>query len=154
MKLFIKRDRTVDGALFAVFDELGENKYYVKSTKNHIVLCDLKGKTLLKIKRILLPALRTYTLVSSERTIRFLINPKKSYCWFYGMSWHIRGDFFEKSFDVMEADNSVASTFARRFNDDGYELIINCEHNEFLCIGVAVCACLEAKVDNLVMQTV
>ncbi|MBQ7504292.1 MAG: LURP-one-related family protein [Ruminococcus sp.] len=154
MKLFIKRDKTVDGAMFAVLDELGKNKYYVKSAKSHIVLCDLKGKTLLKIKRILLPALRTYTLVSCERTIRFLINPKKSYCWFYGMSWHIRGDFFAKSFDIMEADNSVAATFARRFNDDGYELIVNCEHNELLCIGVAVCACLEAKVDNHVLQTV
>ena len=82
MKLYIKRDKTIDGALFAVLNESGENKYYVKSTKNHVVLCDLKGKTLLKIKRILLPALRTYTLVASERTIRFLINPKKSYCGF------------------------------------------------------------------------
>lgn len=154
MNLFIKRDRTVDGALFAVFDEKGENKYYVRSVKNCIVLCDLKGKTLLRIKRILLPALKTYTLVSSDRTIRLLINPKKSYCWFYGMSWRIRGDFFSKSFDIMDADNSVAATFARRFDDDSYKLIINCEHNELLCIGVAVCANLESKVDNHILQTV
>lgn len=154
MKLYIKRDKTIDGALFAVLNESGENKYYVKSTKNHVVLCDLKGKTLLKIKRILLPALRTYTLVASERTIRFLINTKKSYCWFYGMSWHIRGDFFEKSFDIMEADNSVAAIFSRRFDDDCYELDINCEHNELLCLGIAICANLESKVDNHVLQTV
>ena len=154
MKLYIKRDRTVDGALFAVLNESGENKYYVRKSKNNVILCDLKGKTLLKIKRLLLPAVKTYTIVSPERTIRFIINPKKSYCWFYGMSWRIRGDFFTKSFDIMDADNSVAATFARRFDAEGYELIVNCEHNELLCIGIAVCANLESKVDNHVLQTV
>ena len=154
MKLFIKRDKTVDGALFAVLDEYGENKYYVKAAKNCIVLLDLNGNTLLKIKRLLLPAAKTYTLISNDRTIRFLINPKKAFCAFYGISWHIRGDFFAKSFDIIDADNSVAATFSKRFNEDGYELIINCEHNEYLCLGVAICSNLESKVDNLVIQTV
>ena len=156
MKLFIKRDKTVDNALFAVLDEFCNNKYYVKSEKNNIVLCDLKGKVKLKIKRLVLPAVKTYTLVSEERTMRFIINPKKSYCYFYGMSWHIRGDFFAKSFDIIGADNSVVATHEKRFseNGSGYELNINSEHHELLCIGIAVCANLEAKVDNHVLQTV
>ncbi len=156
MKLFIKRDRTADGSLFAVLDEFGENKYYVRSVKNSIVLCDLRGKTLFRIKRLILPALRSYTLVSDERTIRFMINPKKSHCWFYGMSWHVRGDFFTKSFDIIDADNSLVATHARRFcgGGSGYELNINSEHNELFCIGVAVCANIESKVDNHVLQTV
>ena len=156
MKLYIKRDKTVDKALFAVLDEYCDNKYYVKSDKNNVVLCDLDGKVLLKIKCLILPALKTYTLVSDERTIRFIINPKKSCCYFYGKSWHIRGDFFTKSFDIIGADNSVVATHAKRFSESGsgYELNINSEHNELLCLGVAICASLEAKVDNPVLQTV
>lgn len=156
MKLFIKRDKTVDGALFAVFDDCGNNRYYVKSTKSSILLCDTDGKTLLKIKRILLPALRTYTLVSAERTVRFVINPKKQSCRFYGISWHIIGDYFDKSFEIINADNSVAATHCKCFSESGgcYELNINSEHNELMCVGVAVCANLESKVDNPVLQTV
>lgn len=156
MKLFIKRDNSTDGALFAVLDEFCENRYYVKSVKNAVVLCDLKGKPLLKIKRLILPALMTYSLVTRERTIRFMVNPKKSVCWFYGAPWHIRGDFFSKSFDIMDADNSVVATHAERFSDggSGYELNINSEHNELMCVGVAVCANMQSKVDNPVLQTV
>ena len=156
MKLFIKRDRTADGSLFCVLNEFCKDKYYVRSAKNSIVLCDLNDKVLLRIKRLILPSLKAYTLVSAERTIRFMVNPRKSYCWFYGMSWYIRGDFFTKSFDIMDADNSVVATHARRFCDggSGYELNIFAEHNECFCIGVAVCANIEAKVDNFVPVTV
>ena len=156
MKLYIKRDRTVCGSMFAVLDESGGNRYYVSSVKNSVVLCDTDGRILLRIKRIILPALKSYTLVSGERTIRFMINSKKSYCWFYGMPWHIRGDFFLKSFDIIGADNSVVATHAERFADGGggYELNIFSEHNELLCVGVAVCSNLESKVDNRVLQTV
>ena len=156
MKLFIKREKTADGSLFSVLDEFCQNKYYVKSLRNSIVLCDLNDKALLRIKRLIMPALRSYTLVSDERTIRFMINQRKSNCWFYGMSWHIRGDFFTKSFDIIDADNSTVATHARRFSEgsSGYELNINSEHNEFFCIGVAICANIESKVDNHVLQTV
>lgn len=156
MKLFIKRDKTTDGTLFVVLDEYLNSKYCIKSVKNSVVMIDKNGKKLLRIKRIMLPALRTYTIVSGERTIRFMINQKKAYCFFYGISWHIRGDFFAKSFDIINADNSVVATHARRFADSGggYELNINSEYNELLCVGVAICANLEEKVDNHVLQTV
>lgn len=156
MKLFIKRDKTVDGAMFAVLNENCENKYYVKNVKNIISLCDLHGKALLKIKPLALPALRAYSLSTKQKSVRFIVNQKKSTCYFYGISWHIRGDFFAKSFDIIDADNSVAATHAERFCNGGrgYELNIYSEHNELFCIGVAVCANLCSKVDKPVLQTV
>ncbi len=156
MKLFVKRDKSADGAMFAVLDEFCNDKYYVKTVKNNIALCDLRGKVMLKIKPLPLPALRAYSLSTRQRSVRFIVNSKKNTCYFYGISWHIRGDFFAKSFDIMDADNSVAATHAERFcdNGSGYELNIYSEHNELFCIGVAVCANLQSKVDNHVLQTV
>lgn len=156
MKLFIKRDKTINGALFAVLDEHGDNKYYVRGEKNTVSVCDLDGKVLLNLKRLTLPVLRTYSLNSKERSVKFVVNPKKSLCYFYGVSWHLRGDYFAKSFNIIDADNSIVATHAERFSDGGggYELNINSEHNELFCVGVAVCANLESKVDNRVLQTV
>lgn len=156
MKLYIRRDKSAGSSLFEVLDEQCNTKYYVKNTKNHIALCGADDKVLLKIKQLTLPAVRTYSLSTSRKSIKFMVNPKKKLCRFYGISWHIRGDYFVKSFDIMDADNSVTATFAKRFCDggDGYELNINSEHNELFCIGVAVCANLNAEVDKRVLQTV
>lgn len=156
MKLYIKRDKTVDGAMFAVFDQNGRNKYYVRGDKNTIKVCTLNNKALLSIKRLPLPGLKAFSLTSKERSVRFIINPKKYNCFFYGISWQIRGDFFSGSFEIIGADNSVIASHSKSFSsgEGSYELDINSEHNELFCIGIAVCSNLESKVDKLVVQPV
>ena len=108
MKLFVKRDKTVDGSMFAVLDENCRDKYFIRCSKNNIILVDLNDEVLLKVKQLLLPALKTFSISSKERNIKLMINSKSS-CYFYGISWHIRGDFFTKSFDIIDADNSVVA---------------------------------------------
>lgn len=158
MKLYIKRDKTTDDSMFIVFDEICMEKYYVTGSKNTMVLTDLQHNCLMKIKRLPLPALKAYSITADRGNIKFIVNNAVNYfsCYFYGIPWHIRGNVFNKSFDIIDADNSLVATHSKRFSrcGDGYELNVINEHRELFCIGTAVCVNLEAKVDNVQVQTV
>ena len=158
MKLYIKRDKTSDDSLFVIFDELGNEKYNVTRSKNTIYMFDSDNTLRLKVRQLPLPAIRAYSLTAGNRNIKFIMNgrPTALNCYYYGTSWHIRGDVFAKSFDIIDADNSLVATHCKRFSDtgDGYELNVFFEHSEYLSIGTAICVNLSAMVDNRVVQTV
>lgn len=158
MKLYIKRDKSTDDSMFIVFDEICEEKYYVTGSKNTMTLTDLHHNKLMTVKRMPLPALKAYSISAGNKNIKFIMNNSLSSvaCYFYGIPWHIRGDVFTKSFDIIDADNSLVATHFMRFSrcGDGYELNVMNERRELLCIGTAICVNLEARVDNARVQTV
>lgn len=158
MKLYIKRDKTSDDSMFVIFDEQGREKYNVTRSKNTIYMFDTENALRLKVRQLPLPAIRAYSLTAGNRNIKFIMNGKPTAlnCYYYGTSWHIRGDVFAKSFDIIDADNSLIATHCKRFSDtgDGYELNVFAEHSEYLSIGTAICVNLCATVDNRVVQTV
>lgn len=155
MKLFLKRDISSFDSLFTVLDDKCSDKYYVRRVKNIIELRDLRGKPLLKIRSLPFPALRAYSMSTVGRSAKLMINPK-SRCYYYGLSWHIRGDILTKSFDIIDADNSLVATHCKRFCDsgDGFELNIENEAAELFCIGTAVCVNLGVTADKRILQTV
>lgn len=153
MKLFIKRDKTADDSLFVVFDEVLNEKYYVTKPGSSILIKDTGMNTVAKIKSLPLPSLRAYSLTACGRNIKFFMGKK---CYFYGTSWSIRGSIPEKSFDIIDGDNSIVATHSRRFgkSGDGYELNVYPEHCELLCVATAVCVNLGVTADCLKPVTV
>ena len=151
MKLFIKRDKTVDDSLFVVLDEECNEKYYVTGSKSTIYLTDLSETVLMKIKQLPLPALRAYSITAYNRNIKFILNsnPTAVNCYYYGNSWHIRGDVFTKSFDIIDADNSLVATHCLRYSKsgDGVELNVFAENRELFCIATAICVNLDVKIN-------
>ena len=158
MKLYIKRDKSTDKSMFVVFDEYCNEKYYVVGSKDKLELISTDKSKLMTIRRVPLPALKAYSITVGKNNIKFIIgnsNSKVS-CYYYGIGWHIRGNIFIKSFDILDADNSLVATHAQRFSScgDGYELNVVNESRELFCIATAICINLVAKVDNPCPQTV
>jgi uncharacterized protein YxjI len=157
MKFYIKRDKTAGDHLFVVLNEQGRDKYFVTGTKNSSVISDNRGNSLVKIHRLPLPALKAFSISSGNYNIKFFINTssKTPSCYFFGNSWLIRGDIDLNSFDIIDSDNSLVASHRKNFTaEKGYELCVNNDSNTLFCIAVAVCADIEAKVDNPSLQTV
>ena len=158
MRLYIKQDMSIENQLFIVYDELCNEKYFIKGNKDKLYLVDLSGETLLRIRRIFLPTLKAFSITAQKQNIKFIMNNsnKFSNCYFYGVGWRVRGNVFIKSFDIIDADNSLIATHIKRFSPcgDGYELNVINESKELFSIATAICVNLEAKVDNPRMQTV
>lgn len=158
MKLYIRRDKNAENSLFIVYDELCKEKYYVTGTKDKLVLYNMDEIRVMTIRRVPLPAVKAFSITAGKRNIKFLITPANSKvpCYYYGVKWHIRGNIFVNSFDILDVDNSVVATNAKRFSPcgDGYELNVYSENKELFCIATALCINIVAKVDNQQLQTV
>jgi len=158
MKLYIKRDKSADKSMFIVFDEHCKEKYYVIGTKDKFELVTLEKERLMKIRRVPLPALNAFSISAYKRNIKFITggSTSKVQCYYYGIGWRIRGNIFVKSFDILDADNSLVATHAKCFSScgDGYELNIINEDMELFSVATAICINLVAKVDNPCLQAI
>ena len=99
MRLYIKQDKSIENQLFIVYDELCNEKYFIKGNKDKLYLVDLSGETLLRIRRIFLPTLKAFSITAQKQNIKFIMNNsnKFSNCYFYGVGWRVRGNVFIKS---------------------------------------------------------
>lgn len=161
MKVYIKRDTSCTQARFVIYDALCNEKYFVVSdgkSLEKLKLVDVQGNSLLKIKRLPLPVVYAFSISHKTENIKLILNPAKNAagCYYYGISWHTRGNVFTKNFDIMDVDNSVVATHLKRWGGcaDGYELNVYCEEKELLCIASAVCINIVAIVDNPAVQAV
>ncbi len=161
LKLYISRDISSVTSRFVVYDELCKEKYIVTSSNKSLEklkITDLDGNVITKINRLPLPLLNAYSITNGKKNIKFILNPAKNAenCYYYGISWHIRGRVFTKSFDILDVDNSLIATQIRSFEKcvDGYELNIKSEEFEQFCLASAVCVNLTASINNPALQTV
>lgn len=158
MKLYLKRDLSSENSRFLVLDELCRESFYVLSSGKSLeklVITTADGMVVTKINRLPLPMFFAYSITANGRNIRFILNPAKNArnCYYYGVSWHIRGDVFTKSFDILDVDNSVLAVHSRCFGVcDGYELNIYSEENLQLCLASAVCVNTVALCDNTAIK--
>ena len=117
-----------------------------------LIITDTNGLTITKISRLPLPLLHAYSITSGRKNIRFILNPAKNAqnCYYYGISCHIRGQVFTKSYDILDVDNTVIATHSRCFGNcaEGYELNIYNDENEQFCLASAVCVNMAVLADN------
>lgn len=157
MKLYIKRDKTVNNSLFIVFDQFCNEKYFVTGSKDKLCVSDVFGNHCLNIYRMPLPKIKVFSISAGKNNIKFFVNTsKENSCYFYGIGWRIRGNIFTKSFDIVDAENYVVATHGKDFSkcSDGYGLTVNNEDMELFCLATALCVNLESKVDKTLLQTV
>lgn len=162
MQLFIKRDTTDLTSRFVVFDDLCKEKYHVvcpsiKST-GKLVVKTLSDEKIATIKEIPLPMMKAYSINDGKQSIKLIINvnAQGSSCYFYSSSWHFRGDILLQSYDIIDVDNSIIASNAKRFGKcgDGYELNITKDSNEALCLCVAICLLLVPIANDKAPQAV
>lgn len=161
MKLYIKRDISSEKSRFVVLDELCHEKYLVVSSGKSLEklnITDLDNNVLTKINRLPLPLLHAYSITCGKKNIRFILNPAKNAenCYYYGICWHIRGQVFTKSFDIVDVDNSLVATHSRGWNNsfEGYELNVFDDQYEQFCLSSALCVDLATLSESPVIQTV
>lgn len=158
MKLFIKRDVSVNDSAFTVFDECGKEKYYSLISKNKsktkITITDTKNNIVSKMRQM--PFFNTETfLIKSDKcnmTLVVIMSSKGLFCKVYGMNWHIAGDIANKNFSILDVDNSVIATHKNSMNYA--ELVVYDKSNELSSITLSLCISMINTVDNRVAQAV
>ncbi|MGN1132497.1 MAG: hypothetical protein ACI4RL_06285 [Ruminococcus sp.] len=162
MNLFLKRDISSEGTLFIVFDELGKEKYYVVRDNRHSHFClaitDTNFNRLCSISTVPLPILKAFTIKDKKSIIRLIFNKNTSrpMCYYYGISWRIRGDIINKNFEIVDNDNTVLLTHRGSWsrNCDCYDINITEGSRELLLIASAICVDLLQSADEKQLQTV
>lgn len=161
MKVFLKRETTSGNVIFTVKDCMGDDKYTVTAKEgtpmSKAYIKDNSGIKRLVIRRINLPMYSLYSIsAGGERISLVTSHGTVPECIFYGISWHIRGDVRKKSYDIVDADNSVVAAVSKAGvgKCDALALNIFCEQRELFSIGVAVCLSMEKAVDCEVFQTI
>lgn len=162
MKLFLKRDFSNEGALFIVFDHLGKEKFYVYRDMRHshfsLAITDTNFNRLCSISTVPLPIFKAFTIKDKKSIIRLIFNKNTSrpMCYYYGISWRIRGDIINKNFEVVDNDNTILLTHRGSWSrsGDSYELNITEGSRELFLIASAICVDLIESADEKQLQTV
>ena len=96
----------------------------------------------LKLRQTLLGNFRTCYVVSGEDSFHIAMkcSREKVSVTFRGTGFHIRGNVFDKSYDIMNIDNSVVGVVSRRYSAraDAIELTVYDDKYILSCIACAV----------------
>ncbi len=158
MKLYIKRDTSVNNSAFIIFDELGCEKFYISPKKAgsdlSILIIDKSNNILGKIRRLPILGTKSYVFRLGKNRIAFTCIPVKNgiNCRYYGKNWHILGDLISKNFSIADVDNTVIATHTKNLAD--CELNVKNPADELYCLATAICINLINTVDNRITQAV
>jgi uncharacterized protein YxjI len=147
MKLFIKKDTSHPNGQFVIFDECGNEKYYVIRSNHYnfhnLKITDLAFNTLCRISGVPLPVFYAYTLSDGKDSIRLVFNKStfRPVAYYYGISWGIRGDIINKSYQIADSDNSLLLSHTCNWVNgfDNYEVDIFDESRELLLLASVIC---------------
>ncbi len=160
MKIYIKRDKSNETARYIVYSESGEELYKVAGeckghTERSYILC--KGYCVAKIRDTRLFMLRTCYVNTDRDSFHIVLTSSndKMKITFHGIDFHIRGDVFKTSYDLMNIDNSVVCCVSKRYipHADALELNINDEKQVLNCIVCAIFLDSLCTVDAMTLQT-
>lgn len=162
MKLYLKRDTFNQLARFVVLDELGKEKYFIVNSQNYshrnMAVTDVNFHQLCTIHSIPLPLLNAYTINDRKDTIRLIFNKNTSrlMCYYYGISWRIRGDILGKNYEIVDNDNKILLTHSGRTGSipGGSEINIYDESRELFLLASVACADLIETNNEKQLQTV
>ena len=158
MKLFIKRDVSINNLAFTVFDEYGKEKYYSLISKNKskskIIIADTRNNIVSSMHKMSFFNTETFLIKSdkSNITLVVILTSKGLFCKVYGINWHICGNIANKNFSILDVDNSVIATHKNSMNYA--ELMIYDKSNELSSIALSLCISMINTVENRVAQAV
>lgn len=148
-KVFSWRDK------FTVYDENGNDKYYVEgeifSFGKKLHIYDLNGNEVCYIHQKVLSFLPKYFICKNGTDIAQVV---KNFTLFHqsysvdGLGWEVEGDFFAHEYEIHSGYGTVAQISKQWFTfGDAYELCIADSVNEInaLAVVLVIDACLEAS---------
>ncbi len=147
MRLYLKKDNSTEYSKFTVYNELGNEKYYVLKRKDFPggsrIITNLVYNQLCSITSIPLPLMKAYTLNDKKDVVRLVFNKNTSrfMCYYYGISWRFRGDILGKNFEIVDHDNTVLLTQKNNWCNvnDGFQIDVYDEERELLLLSSAIC---------------
>lgn len=159
MKVYLKRDKSDENSRYIVYTHSGDELYrivgrYTRSSHHMYVM--KKDRCIAKIRDTHLALLRTCYVTCKENSFHLVVTNVRDNLAvkYHGIPLHIRGDVLNKSYDILDIDNSVISCVCRRFSTshDALELNINEEKFEIHCIATAVFLDTTCTMDALALQ--
>lgn len=162
MKLYLKRDTSMEHTRFIVCDHRGDLRYVVTGKRSGSVdrmVISLPDSTMLMNLKIA-PMHFLYVFVMSgnnHRVSMFSSNPGKACEFrFHGIDWTMCRSSDMRSFEIIDSRGiSVMLQSADTFlKSSAYTLDIFDEANELYCVAAAICADVISYADSHVAATV
>lgn len=160
MKIYLKRDTSDENSRYIVYSETGEEMYKIigkRKTSIDRVYITNDDKCIAKIRDTHLGMIRSCYVTTQSDSFHIVMTTSrdKISITFHGISYHIRGDVLNKSYDILDVDNSVVGCVCRRFNSsaDALELNFDDKKHELNIIASAVFLDTVCTVDSMALQT-
>ncbi len=160
MKIYLKRDTAFENSRYIVCDELGKQLYTVsgKHGTNSERMYIMQGENCIsKIRNTSLALLRSCYVATGSGNFHMVITCSKDKIaiTYHGIGFHIRGNVLEKSYDILDVDNTLIACVQKRFNthNEVLEININNDRYELYCIASALCLNTVCTNDALSLQT-
>lgn len=161
MKLYLKRDSSMEHTRFTVYDDCGDLRYAVtgmrSSNVDKMAVSNPESEVLLTLKVAPLHFLYAFTMRDSNHRISLVsANPGKACEFrFFGIDWILRRSADMRSFEVFDSSGRVvmnqnADAFYRT---SSYTLDIFDESKELYCIAAAIFADVLNFADSAVAAT-
>lgn len=159
MKIIVKRDKSSENSRYIVFSDTGDELYKIvgkHAHSSHRLYIMRKEERVAKIRDAQLPLLRACYVSGEDCSFHLTIaTPKdKMAVTYHGVPLHIRGDVLNKSYDILDIDNTVISCVCRRFSTCYDALEINISDNKYEIHSIATAVCLDSicTIDAMVLQ--
>ena len=155
MKLYLKQHVFTFGDQFTVYDERGNDRFYVDGEvftfgkKLHIK--DLAGNELIYIEQKVFSFLPTYHIYRGDVEVAEVV---KEFAFFRheysigGLNWHISGDVFDHEYSMDDGQYTIATVSKEWFTwGDAYEIDVHESVEPILALAVALVidACMDSS---------
>lgn len=155
MKLYLKQHIFTFGDQFTVYDEKGNDRFYVDGEvftfgrKLHIR--DLAGNELIYIEQRLFSLLPTYHIYRGDDEVAEVI---KEFAFFRheysigGLDWHVSGDVLDHEYSMDDGQYTIATVSKEWFTwGDAYEIDVHETVEPVLALAVVLVidACLDSS---------
>lgn len=115
MKFYIKQHIFTWGDQFSIYNEAGEEVYFVEGEVftfgKKLHLTDTAGRELAFIRQELFSFLPRFYISRDGRDVAEVVKRFTFFCHEYtvnGLDWHVTGDFFDHEYSVSASDREIA----------------------------------------------
>lgn len=158
MNLYMKQKVFSWGDKFSIYDESGNEKYYVEgevfSWGKKLHLHSTNGRELAFIRQQLLTFLPRYDISMDGESAAEVVKEFTFFKHMYtvnGPDWTVQGDFWDHEYEILDGSRLVASVSKEWLTwGDTYQIQIAQEDCEALALAVVLVidACIEAESRN------
>lgn len=158
MKLYLKQHVFTWGDRFTIYDEAGNDRYYVEgevfSFGKKLHVYDLNNREVAFISQKFTWLNPRYILYRNGMEVAEVV---KEFTFFRpkytveGLGWEVDGDFFDHEYSLTQFGRTIASVSKEWFTfGDAYEISIANGVDEITALGVVLVidACIEAQRNN------